>query len=93
MRHSSLGRHLADVHNIYQQAVVAEELLEERESETYVANESYTGKSFDCPYPGCLGILNSGWMMRHHFRGIHPRDFVEQRHEGLYTRCERCGMQ
>jgi hypothetical protein len=37
MRQSSLGRHLADVHDIYQQAVVAEELLEEWDRETYEA--------------------------------------------------------
>jgi hypothetical protein len=30
LKASSLGRHLADIHNIYQQAVVAEELLEDR---------------------------------------------------------------
>ncbi len=34
MQNSSLGRHLVDVHDIYQQAVVAQDLLEERESNT-----------------------------------------------------------
>jgi hypothetical protein len=29
MRQSSLGCHLADIHNIYQQAVVEEQLLKE----------------------------------------------------------------
>ena len=93
MRHSSLGRHLADVHDIYQQAVVAEELLEEWESATYVADASYTSRTFDCPYPGCLGVVNSGWMMRRHFCDVHPRDLVELQHEGFYPRCEWCGMQ
>ena len=93
MRHSSLGRHLANVHDIYQQTVVAEELLEERESVTYVADASYTGRTFDCPYPGCLGVLNSGWMMRRHFRDVHPRVLVQLKHEGFYPHCERCGMQ
>jgi hypothetical protein len=93
MRHSSLGCHLANVHDIYQQTVVAEELLEEQESITYVADASYTGRTFDCPYPGCLGVLNSGWMMRHHFRDVHPRDLVQLKHEGFYPHCERCGMQ
>jgi hypothetical protein len=93
MRNSSLGRHLADVHEIYQQAVVAEELLKERDSESYVADMNYSGKSFECPYPGCLGVLNSGWMMRHHFHDIHPRDIIELQHEGFYPRCEWCGMQ
>jgi hypothetical protein len=62
MRHSSLGRYLVDVRDIYQQAVVAGDLLEERESNTYVADGSYSGKNFTCPFPGCLGVLNSGWM-------------------------------
>jgi hypothetical protein len=87
---SSFGRHLADVHDIHQQAVVAEELLEEQESNMY-----NSGKSFYCPYPGCLGMLNSGWMMRCHFRDINPKDFVElqHKHEGFYPLCERCEMQ
>jgi hypothetical protein len=93
MQHSSLGCHLADVHNIYQQAVVAEELLEVRDTNTYVADVSYSGTSFNCPYPGCLGVLNSGWMMRRHFRDVHPRDYVELQHEGFYPCCERCEMQ
>ena len=63
LRNSSLHHHLADVHNIYQQAVVAEELLEKGDSKSYVANLSYSGKCFNCPYPGCLGVLNSSWMM------------------------------
>ena len=41
MRQSSLVCHLADVHNIYQQAVVAEELIEEQDSKTYMAEASY----------------------------------------------------
>jgi hypothetical protein len=93
MRHSSLGRHLANVHDIYQQAVVAADLLEERESNTYVADVSYSGKFFTCPFPGCLGVLNSGWMMRRHFRDVHPKDLVELQHEGFYPRCEWCRMQ
>jgi hypothetical protein len=92
MRQSSLGRHLADVHDIYQQAVVAEELLEERDVETYEAVTNWAGK-FPCPYPRCKGELNSGWMMRRHFRDVHPRDLVEIPSERFFPRCERCGMQ
>jgi len=77
----------------YQQAVVAEDLLEERISNTYVADASYLGKYFLCPFPGCLGALNSGWMMRRHFRDVHPKDLVQLQHEGFYPWCERCGMQ
>jgi hypothetical protein len=47
---SSLGRHLADIHHIYQQAVVSKELLEEWDRVTYkaVANGA---RRFPCPYP------------------------------------------
>ena len=76
MQNSSLGHHLADVHDIYQQAVVAEELLEKRDSKTYITDMSYFGKSFNCSYPGCLGVLNSGWMMQCNFRDVQPRDLV-----------------
>jgi hypothetical protein len=55
MRNSSLGCHLADVHDIYQQAVVAEDLLEERESNTYVADVSYSGKHYTCPFQDVWG--------------------------------------
>jgi hypothetical protein len=71
MRQSSLSRHLADVHDIYQQAVVAEELLEERDGVTYEAVMNLAGK-FSCPYPRCKGELNSGWMMQRHFCDVHP---------------------
>jgi hypothetical protein len=44
LKASSLGRHLADVHDIYQQAVVAEELLKVRPPVLYTVNEmSYPG--------------------------------------------------
>jgi hypothetical protein len=58
MRQSSLGRYLAGVHDIYQQAVVAEELLEERDGKIYEAVTNLAGK-FPCPYPRCTGELNS----------------------------------
>ena len=38
MKASSLGRHLADVHDIYQQTVIAEELLETRPPVLYTVN-------------------------------------------------------
>jgi hypothetical protein len=92
MRQSSLGRHLAGVHDIYLQAVVAEELLKEQDGETYEAVTNLAGK-FPCPYPRCKGELNSGWMMRQHFRDVHPQDFVEISSEGFFPWCEQCGMQ
>jgi hypothetical protein len=92
MRQSSLGCHLAGVHDIYQQAVVAEELLEEWDGKIYKAVTNSAGK-FPCPYPRCKGELNSGWMMRRHFRDVHPRDFVEIPCKGFFPWCEWCGMQ
>jgi hypothetical protein len=44
----------ADVHDIYQQAVVVEELLKERDRVTYEAEANWAGK-LPCPYPRCKG--------------------------------------
>jgi hypothetical protein len=82
---SSLGRHLADLHKIYQQQVVAKELLKGREGVTYkVAREC--GK-LRCPYPLCKGELDRGWMMWRHFRDLHPLKYVVVHKEGRYPRC------
>jgi hypothetical protein len=68
-------RHLADIHKIYQQMVVTEELLEDRAGVSYKATTLLNGK-LACPFPGCVGELGSGWMMRQHFRDIHPKDLA-----------------
>jgi hypothetical protein len=91
MRASSLSRHLADQHKIYQQQVVAEELLEGREGVTYKVAPG-CGK-LRCPFPLCKGELASGWMMRRHFRDLHPLDYVVVAKEGRYPRCPHCSMQ
>ena len=82
MRASSLGRHLADQHQIYQQQVVAEELLNRREGVVYEVPLG-CGK-LKCPFPLCKGELASGWMMRWHFRDLHPLDYVVVKKEGRY---------
>ena len=47
MKASSLSRHLADVHDIYQQTVVADEVLEIRPPITYtVSAELHTSTAF-----------------------------------------------
>jgi hypothetical protein len=93
LKASSLGRHLADVHDIYQQAVVAEELLKVHPPVLYMVHEmSYPG-ALSCPYPGCEGHLRDGWMMRRHFWDVHLLDLVKIFKEGCFNRCERCGMQ
>jgi hypothetical protein len=53
MKVGSLGRHLADLHKIYQGKAVAEELLDWREGVVYEVNEGH-GK-LKCPFPLCTG--------------------------------------
>ncbi len=62
---SSLGRHLADQHEIYQMQMVAEELLNRREGVVYDIPLGFV--KLKCPFPMCKGELASGWMMRWHF--------------------------
>jgi hypothetical protein len=57
LKASSLGRHLADVHDIYQQAVVAEELLEDQPPVLYTVCTELHTQALQCPYPGCTGRL------------------------------------
>jgi hypothetical protein len=53
LKASSLGRHLADIHDIYQQAVVAEELLEDQPPVLYTVRAELHDQALPCPYPGC----------------------------------------
>jgi hypothetical protein len=93
MKASSLSRHLADVHDIYQQTVVAKELLELHPPVLYTVSKGLHARDLPCPYPWCLGRLGNGWRMRQHFRDVHPLDLVMVPKEGRYARCKRCGMQ
>jgi hypothetical protein len=93
MQARSLPHHLATLHGVYQQTVVAGELLDERASVTYTAEPRHDGK-LRCPVGGCLGVLKDGWNMRRHFRDLHFRDKVIVKKEGRsYPRCTYCGMQ
>jgi hypothetical protein len=92
MNASSLSRHLADIHEVYQQTVVTEELLDNQAGVSYRATTLANGK-ISCPYPGCVGELGSSWMLRCHFQDIHPKDLVTAPKEQQYLRCERCSMQ
>ncbi len=69
---TSLRRHLADMHNVYQQTVVAEEMLICRPATTYFVSES-SPAGLSCPFPECGSFLKGGWMMRRHFWDVHPR--------------------
>jgi hypothetical protein len=73
MNASSLSCHLADLHEVYQQIVVAEELLDDQVGVLYRATTLGNGK-IPCPYPCCVGELGSSWMLRRHFRDVHPKD-------------------
>ena len=46
-----------------------------------------------CLFSLCKGELANGYVMRRHFRDLHPLDYVVVRKEGYYHRCQRCGMQ
>jgi hypothetical protein len=89
---SSLRHHLADQHEIYQEVVVVEELLVARVAVTYPVNSELSGR-LECPVPGCAGVLNSGWMLRQHFRDLHPLNRVSVLKEGYFPQCEWCAMQ
>ena len=90
MRASSLSHHLADLHEIYQQQVVAKELLDKQQGAVYRVGEGYAG-TLCRPFPS--GKMASGWMIQRHFRDVHPLDFVVLPKEGRYLHCPRCGMQ
>jgi hypothetical protein len=83
MAASSLCCHLADQHEIFQEVVVAEELLEERVAVIYPVNSEHSGRLV-CPVPGCAGVLHGGWMLRQHFRDLHPLDRVLILKEGYF---------
>jgi hypothetical protein len=90
---SSLDRHLADVHNIYQAQVITEELLADRPPATYTVARRQTGRGLRCPFPLCEGVLKDGWNLRRHFRDVHPMDLVVVPSERRFGCCHRCGMQ
>jgi len=49
MKASSLHRHLADMHNVYQQTVVAEEMLVSCPAETHVVS-NWSPAGLSCPF-------------------------------------------
>jgi hypothetical protein len=93
MKTGSLGCHLADVHDIYQQTVVTEDLLEDRPPTTYKASMGLHSRDLPCHFLGSEGQLRDGWMVQRHFRDVHPLDLVVVPKEGKYDQCEQCGMQ
>ncbi len=57
MSASFLCHHLADQHEVYQQVVVAEELLGAQVDVTYHIHPDLGG-GLKCPIPGCAGKLH-----------------------------------
>jgi hypothetical protein len=88
----SLRPHLLSAHDIHQQVVVADVLLEEWAGVRYRADPGGRKDPIQCPYPGYAGVLSTPYMLRCHFQDLHPKDTVEILREGTFPRCERCTM-
>jgi hypothetical protein len=85
--------HLATLHRVYQQTVVAEELLDECKRITYKAIQ-HPGSQLQCPIAGCLGVAKDVWNMQCHFQDLHPWDKVIVTKEGQsYPQYCYCQMQ
>ena len=89
----SLRSHLVSSHDIYQQVVVPDHLLEERAGARYEAEQMDCKMPIKCPFPRCPGELSSAYMLRRYFQDLHPKDSVEVWWEGHFPRCERWVMQ
>ena len=89
---SSLPSHLETQHGVFCAEVLEEEYLEARPARTYRAHQSADGV-WRCPAPDCVGESRTKWTLRRHFRDRHPLDFVDVPGEGVYRKCENCGMQ
>jgi hypothetical protein len=63
----SLHPHLSSAHDIHQQVVVADALLEEWAGAHYRANPGGRKDPIPCPHPGCPSMLSSPYMLRRHF--------------------------
>jgi hypothetical protein len=93
MKAGSLGRHLADVHDIYQQTVVPKDLLEDQPPATYIVIARLHDRDLPCPFLECKGQLRDSWMMRRQFRDVHSLNMVVVPKEGKYDQCKWCRMQ
>jgi hypothetical protein len=89
----SLCPHLSSTHDIHQQVVVADALLEEQEGVHYRADPGGQKDPIQCPFPGCPGVLSSPYMLCRHFQDLHLKDTVEILREVNFLRCKHCTMQ
>ena len=93
MQARHLYQHLEATHGVYRSRVIDRELLLEREERTFCAHHSHAGGSYFCCVPGCGGLLTTPWNLRKHFADRHPWHLVDVPGEGVYPRCQECGMQ
>ncbi len=93
MQARSLCPHLLSAHDIHQQVVIADVLLEEWAGVCYRADPGGWKDPIQCSYPGCPGVLSSPYMLHHHFRDLHSKDTVEIPREGTFPWCKHCTMQ
>ncbi len=68
-------------------------MLEVRPPVTYTVSMVLHARFLSCPYPGCEGHLQDGWMMPRHFWDVHPMDLVKVPKEGKFDHCKQCRMQ
>ena len=94
MAAGSLEKHRETQHDVFRSMVLNRDLLIDRDPVTRHAwaRGVYRG-SWDCPSPGCPDTATSKWGLRRHFNDRHPIDLVDIPGEGVYPKCERCGMQ
>ncbi len=72
--------------------VVPEDYLVPQAGVRYQVHPRHNGR-ISFPVPGCPGELRDGWMLRHHFRDLHPFNRVVVLTEGYFPWCEQCRMQ
>ena len=89
----SLTSHLETQHNIFRSFVLNRDLVVEREPMVHNTTYLYYSKRYHCPVPGCTGGESTKWNLHRHFSDCHPNDLFNVPGEGLYRKCERCGMQ
>jgi hypothetical protein len=89
----SLRPHLSSTHKIHQQVVIADKLLEERAGVRYRDNPGGLKDPIQCPYPSCLGVLSTPYMLCRRSWDLHPKDTMEISREGTFLWCKHCTMQ
>jgi hypothetical protein len=90
---ASLTSHLETRHDVFRSKVLQRDLGRDHTEAVFKATESASNGRYYCPVPGCEGWAGTKWNLRWHFSMRHPLDLVNIPGEGIYPRCNRCGMQ